>query len=101
MRKTRRTFGLSASLFGMVVALGAQAAAPLPHVTVPGNDVRLGDIFADAGPHADTILFRAPAPGKRVVLDARWLHRAAQAYGLDWAPKATPPGSSPAAAGRQ
>lgn len=89
----RRMMRFPTGAIGLVAALTVQAAAayatsPRPHVTVPGNNVRLGDIFTDAGPSADTILFRAPSPGKRLVLDARWLYRAAQAYGLDWVSKA-------------
>jgi flagella basal body P-ring formation protein FlgA len=73
----------------------AQAAAspvgdpPLtlrPAVTVDDNLVRLGDLFDGAGDKAEVGVGYAPAPGRRVVFNARLLYRIAQAHGLDWRP---------------
>ncbi len=55
-------------------------------VTVGDNLVRLGDLFVGAGGKAEVGVARAPAPGGRVVFNARLLYRIAQAHGLDWRP---------------
>lgn len=82
---------LALFLFAALPAAGAWAAGetapmPRPSVTVEGDVVRLGDIFADAGEKAEVAVLRAPAPGHRLVLKADWLARAARAYGLAWRP---------------
>lgn len=48
--------------------------------------VRLGDLFEGAGELGDTVVARAPEPGREVQVDARWLSALAQAYGLAWQP---------------
>ncbi len=56
------------------------------YVIVSGDFVRLGDIFTNAGKAADINVAYAPAPGKKATFDARWLHRVAKAYRLNWTP---------------
>ena len=55
-------------------------------VIIDGSVVRLGDIFDGLNEQAETAVARAPAPGKRVEVGARWLTAVAQAYGLPWRP---------------
>lgn len=55
-------------------------------VYVRGDVVRLGDLFINAGPKAETPVAYAPQPGKRAVFDATWLYKVARAYGLSWRP---------------
>jgi flagella basal body P-ring formation protein FlgA len=55
-------------------------------VTVDSAHVRLGDLFEDAGSLADSVVARAPAPGRRYVLDGAWLEDAARVHGLFWMP---------------
>ncbi len=55
-------------------------------VVVDDSMVRLGDIFDGLNEQAATAIARAPAPGKRVEVGARWLTAVAQAYGLPWRP---------------
>lgn len=55
-------------------------------VTVDDNLVRLGDLFVGAGSKAEVGVGQAPAPGRRVVYNARLLYRIAQAHGLHWRP---------------
>lgn len=64
----------------------ADAATLRPSVVVEDSVVRLGDIFDDVGPHADRAVLNAPAPGRRLTLDARWLSEAARAYRIAWRP---------------
>lgn len=64
----------------------ADAASLRSTVIVEGDVVRLGDIFDDAGPYADRAVLNAPAPGRRLTLDAHWLSEAARAYKIAWRP---------------
>ena len=57
-----------------------------PAVSLEGDVIKLGDLWDNAGDKAQTVLARAPEPGKRLVLEARWLGAVASAYGLDWRP---------------
>lgn len=54
---------------------------------IDGELVTLGDIFHGLADKAATPIARAPAPGERIRLPARWLARVAQAYRLDWQPR--------------
>ncbi len=56
------------------------------YVLVSERVLRLGDLFTNAGEKAEIAVAYAPEPGKRQVLDARWLFRVASAYGLQWRP---------------
>jgi flagellar basal body P-ring formation protein FlgA len=75
----------------LVLFAGGARAEPQPHpsVAVSANVIRLGDIFSDAGAHADEIVAPAPAPGYRVTYDAGWLAAAAHAHHLSWAPQSS------------
>ncbi len=53
---------------------------------VNGNLVRLGDLFINAGEKALRDVGYAPAPGRRMVFDARTLYRLARIHGLNWTP---------------
>jgi flagella basal body P-ring formation protein FlgA len=72
---------------------GATPAAdvtPVPvlreRLSVEGGEVRLGDLFLNAGRHANVVVAEAPAAGARLVLDAKALYRLARTYGLEWRP---------------
>ncbi len=56
-------------------------------ITVNESLVRLGDVFAGADAKITAVAIAyAPAPGKRLVLDANWLTRAARRHNLAWQP---------------
>jgi flagella basal body P-ring formation protein FlgA len=55
-------------------------------VVVDGPVVHLGDLFDGLGTQAMTAVARAPAPGSRVQVNARWLAAVAQAYAVPWRP---------------
>ncbi len=55
-------------------------------ITTDGDDVRLGDVFSGFLSRPDKIVARAPAPGQRMVLSAKWLADLARTYGLAWQP---------------
>jgi flagella basal body P-ring formation protein FlgA len=55
-------------------------------VVVEGPVLHLGDLFEGLGEKDAIPVARAPAPGKRVQVDARWLAAVAQAYGVPWRP---------------
>ncbi len=84
MRPLHLLAGLAAIL---VVTSQSATAAILKHaVTVTGEDVRLGDIFAGADVVADILVGRAPAPGRKQILRFHRLKSIARAHGLDWKP---------------
>jgi flagella basal body P-ring formation protein FlgA len=55
-------------------------------VSVIDDTVRLGDLFTGPVPRPDRVVARAPAPGERLTLDARWLAATAKAAGVAWQP---------------
>jgi flagella basal body P-ring formation protein FlgA len=65
-------------------ATAADATTLKPAATIDADLVRLGDLFDDAGPLADSVVARAPTPGRRYVLDSEWLSETARAHGLGW-----------------
>jgi flagella basal body P-ring formation protein FlgA len=77
------TFGQSALAADPVVALPAQLK---PGVMLEGDVIRLGDLWDNVGDKADVPLAKAPEPGKRITLEARWLAAVAAAYAIDWRP---------------
>ena len=56
-------------------------------VLVDDEVIRLGDIFDGTAELSEATVSRAPAPGRRVQVDARWLRAVAQAYALPWRPR--------------
>jgi flagella basal body P-ring formation protein FlgA len=74
------------ALAALSTAVPASAASVRSNVVVEGDQVRLGDIFEDAGPKADTVVLYAPAPGRRVTLNANWLAEVARIYKVAWRP---------------
>ena len=66
------------------LSVDALAATLRAHAVVHSDHVRLGDLFDGVGPRADTVVFRAPAPGRSITLNTRALHKLARAYKLDW-----------------
>lgn len=85
MRNTLIAVG-SALVFALAAASSAQAGqrvALRDEIMAAGADVRLGDLFDNAGAAAGVIVGRATGP--ILVLDARQVQAIAAARGLDWA----------------
>lgn len=92
----QHTLALVAALLAAAATAPAIAAAPQrgdpaaiqrETVMVRSPVVRLGDLFLNVdAAKADTPVAYAPAPGRRALFDARWLHRVAHSHGLDWRP---------------
>ena len=74
----------TALVLTLAAALPAGAASFRPNVTVDADDVTLADLFDGAGATGTQIVARAPAPGRRMVFDAKALSALAHAYGVDW-----------------
>ncbi len=75
------------AVFPALAAASAQEmAAPRPLSVVEEPVLRLGDVFENAGPRAAQAIGAAPAPGRRLVLDAAQLSALARAHGLAWRP---------------
>ncbi|MBR0680759.1 flagellar basal body P-ring formation protein FlgA [Roseomonas eburnea] len=82
---------LRRALFALpLLALPARAEdlppAPRPVVLAEDAMLRLGDLFENAGRLANQSVGAAPAPGRRMVLDAANLAAIARRHGLAWRP---------------
>lgn len=60
-----------------------------PSVTVTGPVVTLGDLFEGDIMRPEKAVAKAPEPGQRFVLGAKWLSDLARTYGIDWRPSNT------------
>lgn len=76
----------SALILLPALASAQELAAPRPLSVVEEPVLRLGDVFENAGPKAGQAIGAAPAPGRRLVLDASQLSAMARAHGLSWRP---------------
>ncbi|MBI3451773.1 MAG: flagella basal body P-ring formation protein FlgA, partial [Rhodospirillales bacterium] len=65
----------------------AEAARLRTHIVVEDDVIRLGDLFADAGPRANVAVAQAPAPGRRSTFELGWLAEIARAYQVAWRPQ--------------
>jgi flagella basal body P-ring formation protein FlgA len=84
---TRIAFALITAAALALASVPASAVPTLrPATTVAGPVIRLGDLFADAGAHADDAIAAAPAPGMHVTLSAEWLAAMAREHQLAWTP---------------
>jgi len=68
------------------VLAGGLPPAPRPVVLAEDATLRLGDIFEHAGTLAGQAVGAAPAPGRRMLLDAANLAAIAGRHGLNWRP---------------
>lgn len=76
-----------ALLLSTILAAGAASAATLrSYVALDGDQVRVSDLFDDAGAQASRVLGPAPAPGGRIVVEAGQLAAIARQFGVDWRP---------------
>jgi flagella basal body P-ring formation protein FlgA len=81
-------------IFAAISLFAALAQAPSPAwgatlramTTLSAGVVRLSDLFDDAGPGARRVLGPSPAPGERIVVEARQLAAIARQFGVDWRP---------------
>ena len=85
---------LSYSLLSLAVALlwlfgqgSANAAQLRQNALISGGVVTLGDIFTDTASGADTVVLRAPKPGKKLVLSTAKLKRLAKQQDVAWSPQ--------------
>ncbi|HYF08792.1 MAG TPA: flagellar basal body P-ring formation chaperone FlgA [Acetobacteraceae bacterium] len=81
---TRMTL-LAFALWALAAAALAQPA-PRPVALVEGETIRLADLFEGAGPRAEAALGAAPAPGRRIIIEAPQLAAIARMHGLAWRP---------------
>jgi len=94
--KARNRMQSIAGLLTLALLVGgaAQAAAEpsagramlKPEVEISDPLLRLSDLFAPVAPEADRAVARAPEPGRKLELGARWLATVAQGHGIDWQP---------------
>ncbi len=70
----------------MAVSIPAHAATLRSSTTLDRPTVRIADLFDGAGDGADRVLGPGPAPGGRIVVEARQLAAIARQFGVDWRP---------------
>jgi len=84
---TLRILGFAVALtIGGAATTESLAATLKQQVVVKDNVVRLGDLFHDAGRHGERVVLQSPDPGRRMVLNAKWLYRTARSFRLKWKP---------------
>jgi flagella basal body P-ring formation protein FlgA len=81
---TYLTSAAIAVLLLLVSGSGALAAELRTSVTVEDSVVRLGDVFDDAGDHADVAIAQAPAPGMRSRISVLDLVSPSRRAGIAW-----------------
>lgn len=74
------------ALLALSPAAAQELAAPRPVAVVDDAVLRLGDVFDGAGARAAAPIGVAPAPGRRLVIEAAQLLALARAQGLAWHP---------------
>ncbi len=82
----RKFLILATALASVSPSLAFADTMLLPNVTVTGDTIHIGDIFRDAGPHANDPVAPAPAPGTRLTFNAAWLGSVAREHHLTWQP---------------
>lgn len=82
---TRMTL-LAFALWALAAAAALAQPAPRPVALVEGETIRLADLFEGAGPRAEAALGAAPAPGRRIVIEAPQLAAIARMHGIAWRP---------------
>lgn len=88
MKAISTLIAVTALVTGAFVSTAA-AAAPTEAIlrekaVVISDTVTLGDLFINAGAHADAPVSRAPAPGERAAISSVHVANAARAAGLLW-----------------
>jgi flagella basal body P-ring formation protein FlgA len=73
-------------LLGFCLITPAHGAVLKTVTTLSGPQVYLHDLFEDAGINADRVLGPGPAPGGRIVVEAKQLKSIARQYEVDWHP---------------
>ncbi|MDB5317838.1 MAG: flagella basal body P-ring formation protein FlgA [Rhodospirillales bacterium] len=80
---------LAATPFLATSVRAQDMAAARPMAVVDGETIRLADLFDHAGPRGDAVLGAAPAPGRRIIIEAAQLAAIARLHGLAWRPLGT------------
>jgi flagellar basal body P-ring formation protein FlgA len=83
---TAAAIALGAVLAFAAPALADGAVSLRSAARVTGTQIKLGDFFDNAGPHADEIVGNAPAPGTTLLFESAWLNTTAHNFGLAWEP---------------
>ena len=81
-----RPIFLCVPLSGLLLAPPASAATLRPVTTLNSAQVRLSDLFDDAGSNAARVLGPGPALGGRIVVQAAQLGAIARQFGVAWQP---------------
>ena len=86
---TAAAVALGATLVFAAPALADGAVSLRSNARITGTQVKLGDLFDNAGSHAGDVIANAPAPGTTLLFEAAWLTTTAHNSGLAWEPPST------------
>ena len=82
-----RILGFAVALtIGDAAINGCLATSLKQQAVVKDDVVKLSDLFHDAGRHGERVVLQSPDPGRRIVLNAKWLYRTARSFRLNWKP---------------
>jgi flagella basal body P-ring formation protein FlgA len=87
MRAVQETGLMRSSCFilaALAVSWPAASATLRAGATLDRPQVRVADLFDDAGPAASRVLGPGPAPGARMVVEAAQLQAIARQFGVEW-----------------
>ncbi|MES2713410.1 MAG: flagellar basal body P-ring formation chaperone FlgA [Pseudomonadota bacterium] len=73
-------------LCAVLPAAAQDVASARPMAVVDGETIRLSDLFDHAGPRGEAVLGAAPAPGRRIIIEAAQLAAIARMHGIAWRP---------------
>jgi flagella basal body P-ring formation protein FlgA len=88
MRKLLASLASAAAILVIVgsSATAGEAVTLRTGARVESAQIRLGDLFDNAGEHAADMVATAPVAGNSTLFEAPWLAATARAHGLDWRP---------------
>lgn len=87
MRALAKTALLTGLACFAALQAGAAGVAELKlHVRLDAGVIRVADLWADAGPKADTVIGSAPPPGRGIAIEAAQLAYIAHLYDVNWHP---------------
>lgn len=88
-RSRAAMLGLLCAAVFVTMPVRTEAATLRTATTLHASNVRLSDLFDNAGERADVVLGPGPAAGARIVVEAPQLAAIARQFGVDWRPAST------------
>ena len=84
LKKGLKTLIYAGACLGLLYSSVADAVTLKTETVLEDEYLRLGDVFEGVTAHEDFVLAPAPAPGKKMILNAYALNQIAVSFGLPW-----------------